>query len=350
LLKTVTDGFGAEVKFDYSPLVNTGNNGQPLYTPSTNVVFPERHANRSLQVVKKLSVSDGLSGYRHRYFNYTGAKTHAQGRGFLGFEKIVVTDTSQDTVTITQHRQDFPFVGLVYHAEAKNGAGERISFTTNHYSLHGVNDRFPYLNFSIQRQYGLTTTSAGSPLSVTKTENTFDQYGNLTAQTTRVGSGLSGETVTGLKRVVAVNNTVTNNTASWLLGFVTQSVAQTSVNGSTGLRSVTTQFDAQTNTLDVEERREFVGTSVWKTTNTIRNSNGVISGTTVVAGDLGSTTAARSVTLEDFTSFGPLYPKFRKNSLNHTTTFGYDARFGVVSSEPIRTICTPRGSMMRSDA
>jgi hypothetical protein len=50
-LKTVTDGFGAEVKFDYSPLVNTGNNGQPLYTPSANVVFPQHHARRDMQVV-----------------------------------------------------------------------------------------------------------------------------------------------------------------------------------------------------------------------------------------------------------------------------------------------------------
>jgi hypothetical protein len=156
LLKTVTDGFGAEVKFEYSPLANTSNNGQPLYTPSSSVTFPERHANRSMQVVKKLSVSDGLGGYRHRYFNYTGAKQHVQGRGFLGFERIVVTDTSLNTVTTTHYRQDFPFIGLAASSEIKDGNGKLIRMIDNDYRIHGANVRFPYLNFSIAREYGLT--------------------------------------------------------------------------------------------------------------------------------------------------------------------------------------------------
>jgi RHS repeat-associated protein len=333
MLVTVTNGFGAEVKFEYSPLVDDDNNGEPLYTPSDSVVFPQRHAARGIQVVKQFSVSDGAGDYRHRYFNYTGAKIDVQGRGFLGFETIVETDASVGTVTTTHYRQDFPFIGRVSSAEIKDSNDKLISLGENHYAIHGSNARFPYVDYGIIRQYDLTTTSAGSPLSVIKTENTFDQYGNLTDQVTTVGTGLSGpSTITGVKRVAVLDNTYTNNTTDWLLGFVEESIVSTSVDGSTGLRSIETEFDPETGTLDVAVRRDRVGTAVWKTTTTTRNGDGVVTEIEAEAGDLGSTTtAARTATLSNFTDL--MYPGRRTNGLSHETDFTYDKRFGVVDSE-----------------
>ncbi len=332
LLQKVTNGFGAEVKFEYSPLVGDANNGEPLYTPSGAVVFPQRHALRSMQVVKKLSVSDGLGDYRHRYFNYTGAKEDVQGRGFLGFETIVITDPSLDTVTTVNYEQDFPFTGRVTSSEVKDGNGDLISITDNHYVIHSSNARFPLMDYGIAREYGLTTDSASYPLSVTKTENTFDQYGTLTDQTTQMGSGLSGTTVTGLKRVVVVDNTtITHNTTDWLLGFIEESILSVSVDGSTGLRSSETEFDPESGTLDVAVRRDFVGTPVWKTTTVTRNANGVITGIEGEAGDLGSTTTdARTMTLG---VTGLMFRTTKTNGLDQETTFTYDERFGVVDSE-----------------
>jgi RHS repeat-associated protein len=337
LLAKVTDGFGAEIKLEYSPLDNKiDNNGEPLYTQSSNVVFPQRHALRNMQVVKKFSVSNGLTGgqagYRDRYFHYTGAKYDVQGRGFLGFERILVTDTSTGVVTKTDYRQDYPFIGRIASVEIKDGDDQLIGVKDNHYAIHGANARFPYMDYSIERQYSLTTASVSEPLAVTKTVNTFDQYGGLTAQTVTIGTGLSGTTVTGVKRVATADNTLTNNTTDWLLGFVEESIVETSTDGSTGLRTVETEFDPEYGTLDVAVRRDFVGTSVWKTTTTTRNGNGVVTEIESEAGDLGAvTTAARTTTLSGFSDL--IYPGTRTNGLDHETGFTYDKRFGLVASE-----------------
>jgi RHS repeat-associated protein len=341
LLQTVTDGFGAQIKFDYSPLSGATNNSAPLYTPSSQKpVFPQQHAQRGMQVVKKISTSNGLGGWRERYFNYTGAKMDVRGRGFLGFENIVVTDMSAGTVTTTRYLQDYPHIGKIARMEVKDNAGDWISITDHLYATepHAQNPRFHPLAYSIKRQYGLTTDLESEPLSVTKTVNTFDQYGSLTAQTATTGTGLTDTTdtgvVTGVKRVVTIQNTVTNNAASWLLGFVTQSVVQTSVDGVTDLRTVTTQFQPEPNTLDVKLRTDFYGTTVSKTTTTHReNGDGVITRIETAASDPVSPSATRQMMLEDFASLGSIYPKYRKNALNHVTTLGYDKRFGVINSE-----------------
>ncbi|HEX7027934.1 MAG TPA: SpvB/TcaC N-terminal domain-containing protein, partial [Gammaproteobacteria bacterium] len=332
LLKTITNGFGANMQWQYSPLVQDDNNGKPLYTPSAEKpVFPQRHARRNVQVVKKLSVSDGQGGYHHRYFNYTGAREDAQGRGFLGFEKIEITDTRKDMVTTTTYLQDFPYIGNVARVEVKDSNGKLIGITDYDYAAHTDNGRFPYLKSSIQRQYGLTTIGSGYPVSVTKTENTFDIYGTLTDQTITTGTGLSGETVTDVKRVVTVDNTdITNNTTDWLLGFV-EARTETVTDGANP-RTVTTEFDPEPGTLDVQVRRDFVGTPVWETTTTTRNTNGLVTEIAVQAGDIDNGTAVtRNTTWGGFTD--TMYPGTQTNDKGHATTLGYDVRFGTVSSQ-----------------
>jgi RHS repeat-associated protein len=332
MLVNITNGFGARVELSYSPLTGDDNNGAPLYTPDTVApVFPQQPVNRAMQVVKKLSTSNGQGGLNHTYFNYTGGVQDIY-RGFNGFKSIAITNTATKVNSTTEYRQDWPYTGRIKKQAVKDSSGKLISITENTYALHTQNARFPYLHYSLQKSYELSTTSENLPLSVSKSVNTFDTCGNVTDQTIKIGSGFSGVEVTGeLSNQHTVNVYDYYGTPACNDDFLTSSTQEISKAGTTNLKTVVTEFTPNTQG-DVKTRTDFKGESIEATTTYERETNGIVNKITETAKDIDGTDAPARVTT--FSNFADgIYPQTITNAENHEVSLTYDKRFGSVKTE-----------------
>jgi len=332
LINKITDGFGATTELTYSPLTSDTNNGSPLYTPDvTAPVFPQKPINRSMQVVKKVSASNGQGGFNYLYFNYTGGVQDIF-RGFNGFKSITTTNTANNVISTTEYRQGWPYSGLVKKQTVKDTSNKLISITDNNYSLHPQNARFPYLQYSLQKNYDLSTTSESSPISVSKSVNTFDTCGNLVDQITKIGSGFNGNDVTGeLINQHVINGYEYYGTSYCNDDFLTGTTQEVSKAGNVDLKRVLTEFipNAQH---DIKTRTDFKGESIQKITTYDRESNGVVNTITSVAKDInGGDAPARITSLSNF-AYG-MYPQTIINAESHQTSITYDYRFGSVKTK-----------------
>ncbi len=332
LLSKITNGFGAITELSYSPLTNALNNGAPLYAPDAVApVFPLGPVNRDMQVVKKISVSNGQGGFNNTYFNYVGG-VQDLFRGFGGFKSITTTNTSTNVVSTTEYRQDWPYSGKIRKLIIRDNSGKLISVTENAYALHSENKRFPYLDFSIQKNYALTTTSENSPTAVSKVINTFDYCGNLKEQRSKTGTGITGYDITGEQSSQYVVNAYdyygTVDCSDDFLLSVTQELAKS---GGGDLKRIVTEFKPNARR-DVWSRTDLKGESIQKTTIYDYQTNGVVKSVTDNAKDIdGTDELDRVTTYSNFLS--ELYPQTITNAENHATSITYDERFGAVKTE-----------------
>ncbi|WP_444893074.1 FG-GAP-like repeat-containing protein [Microbulbifer sp. TRSA001] len=332
LLVEVESSYGVKTKFLFSPLDSRLVNGSPLYEGGVGLKFPVINTIRGQHVVYKTQISNGLGGFNNRFYHYKGSKLDLHGRGYLGFEEQTIEDTVSDLVTTSEYLQEFPYTGFLSSKTIKNSNGKLVELIDNSYKLHSSNDRFPYLADSITREYGLTTSSASSPLKVSKIESSFDAYGNPLTVTLTSGTGLSGSTVTGMEGTKKTVSSVSPNESDWLISFVDSRTVTTNNGSSSDQRSYTHTYTAEPDTLAVAVSKEFVGEDNWLQSTYTRNSQGLVTNTKVTGGDIdGGTLSSRSIeTLSDF--LDQLYPQTEKNALEHTGTLTYDTRYGLVNS------------------
>ena len=331
LLKRVTDGFGAYTDITYDTLHGDDHHGAPFYTPSAQrPVFPYIPLSRAGNYVKTVAISDGVGGESLRHFRYQGGRAHIQGRGTQGFEKITTTDTATGLINTDYFHQDYPLTGRLKKVEIKSTNDQWVSRSETFYSTHRQNPRFVYPKTVIKEAYQLTTSDVNKPMSVTVTTHTYDQYGSLDYEKVEVGSGRSGNRVTGLLNTTTVDYTLSNNTSDWLLGFVSKSVSDMRDGQGHQLRRITHEFIPEPGTLDVKTTKQFVGTPVEVHATTERNKQGVVTGIRTRAKDpltKSGWTTIRKQTFFDFTK--ELFPTAITNARNHKAIVSYDTRFGV---------------------
>lgn len=84
-------------------------------------------------------------------YRYESMRIQAGGRGNLGFKKLITRDPFTDITTVTQYRQDFPYIGMPEQTSVYKGdeeSGLLISSATNewkHHTLNGGKVKAPYL-------------------------------------------------------------------------------------------------------------------------------------------------------------------------------------------------------------
>jgi RHS repeat-associated protein len=226
LITSISNGIGSNTVVSYQPI----NTGSPLYTKSTSGVYPTQNINGPFYVVSQVDASSGLgtctspggaSCYTSKYA-YAGARTDLQGRGFLGFATVAITDLQtsvvQTTTYITGCRpissscNDFPYTGLVA-SQTKTHSGTTLNATTNTYStgtgcgstvspVTGVS--FVCLTQSVVVGNDLN----GTAFPGITTTYTYDNYGNALTINVSVSDGSSKNTT----------NTYSNDATNWFLG------------------------------------------------------------------------------------------------------------------------------------
>ena len=277
MLSMVTDGFGQQVVWNYSPLAGKAGRTAtmtPLYTVPTVAAqryIDERHIyfTSSMQVVSEMVQSDGIGGFRTWRYGYGEAVYNNQGRGFQGFRTLVEEDVLSGLRTTTTFHQKFPLTSqperVVVNPISRTGEEGAISRQTYAWRCDranranatacvpaiGVPTRyFPFLDTKESWTYDATTAAGGgtpatlghtqeiaaSDASCTGTPSTvsgYDAHGNLLARVVYsrdAGTGSASGTSSRLDRqCVSEANTVVVDTANWWLDKLTAKTVSTLV-------------------------------------------------------------------------------------------------------------------------
>ncbi|KLN58862.1 hypothetical protein WH96_20765, partial [Kiloniella spongiae] len=96
---------GSFMELTYTPLTD-----KLVYSKGSDAVYPEQDYVSPLSVVQSVERDDGIGGKRKIEYNYAGAKVDLKRGSFLGFKQITSKDIQRGTETITDYRQDWPFV------------------------------------------------------------------------------------------------------------------------------------------------------------------------------------------------------------------------------------------------
>lgn len=145
-------------------------------------------------------------------YYYAEAKIQASGRGFLGYAQLKTIDAQTGIVTVNNYRQDFPFVGHLLSATVYSDSSanpKTLSYVLNKWNFKSKSGDggatkyyLPYIDDSLEKSYD-PDNSTNSVLQTVVTDNTYDDFGNLTyAVTTTSGKKADGITATSLIQTI----------------------------------------------------------------------------------------------------------------------------------------------------
>lgn len=205
IITSVTTGSGATTTFTHKSLTDI-----TVYTKDNTATDPIADVQMPMQVVSRVDVPNGIGGTLASSYAYVGAKVHQDGRGFLGFRQMKVTDLQTNILQTTTYRQDYPYLYLAASDTQTLGAGT-LSSTTNTYSSTSLGGT-RYQVFQTQSQTSKNDLD-GTAVPTATTTYQYDAYSNATQVTVATSDGYSKTT----------NNTYTNDTTNWFLGRLTAS-------------------------------------------------------------------------------------------------------------------------------
>lgn len=217
VLTSITTGLGATTSITFKPLTDT-----TVYTKDSGAnaaVFPNVDIAGAAYVVRQVDVSNGIGGTLSTQYSYAGAKSHVQGRGFLGFRQVSVKDLQTNIVETTTYRQDFPFIGMVA-SQTRVLEAQTLGQTSNTYEVKNASGgttlsepsltSAPY-RVSLSQAQVVRNDLNGAALPTVTSTYQYDAYGNATEVTVSAADGFSKTTT----------NTYSNDTTNWLLGRLT---------------------------------------------------------------------------------------------------------------------------------
>lgn len=256
LLATITDGLGNNTEVQYNVL-NTGvressrgrgsDETKPEYIHERGETneYPLISFNTPWLVVDKVLHSNGIGGQNIISYRYKNALLHKLGRGILGFEYFIATDSTNNTKTVTHFE---------VNREQYITAVKSVETYVNNILLSKVENinSLKYFNTSIGKKiftYDITSSreykyDINTKKLFSEVESTFeyDDYGNATKAVTKYGSA---ESVTNI-------NTYTNNEEKWHLGRLTKSVVIKTNNKGSVSNTSTFEYEPESGILSKE--------------------------------------------------------------------------------------------------
>lgn len=235
LLGSIEDGLGntTEVSYKYmsDPIV---------HVRGTNHSYPLSSFSSSWPVVHRVKTPNGTGGQDSTTYKYHNAIIHRDGRGVLGFEKVVAKDETNNTTTTTKYEvEGHKYVMEVKHTETRVGT-RLVSESDYQYTpLSSYPAVFSDLLASkVEKTYEY---NSGVLLSKDSTSYEYDNYGNVTKTVT-----LKGDITT------TAQNTYTNDADKWILGRLRESTVTKSSATETKVRHARFEYDASSGLLTAE--------------------------------------------------------------------------------------------------
>lgn len=325
-LKKVTNGLGATVDVTYAPL-----NDSSVYTKGTSGAYPNIDFQGSMYVVKStISGQVGTSASETNTYKYESALMNAEGRGFLGFAKVL--QSSSAGTTQATYNQAFPFTGTIKSRQQQSGSNQVVvdrsySIVQNYPGVYAV---LPSTEETTHYE-GPTSTP---PSFKSGKAFLYDAYGNPAIVR---DYGVYGDTSDDVDTCTVWNNDV----APWLIAYPRFSYVADSctfASGScscTGYKQKVERYGSGPNVTEVYEYEDW--NWIWlRTAYTYDVHGNVVTKTVPGYVPSGSSTAAQIV---ESTTYDPDYMTFPvtqsrySTSLGLTTTFAYDPRFGTLAAQ-----------------
>ena len=327
LLTTITDGLGIKWQIKYvSSFIHSPR-------PDTRIAggaFASQPQIRSINLLEKSVVtevitSNGIGGWSHKKYDFQSQKVDGH-RGQLGFAGRTVTDVERETVTHTDYRQDYPYIGrpekITVTLKDKRQATTEFSYAQK--PLNNDKNTFVYADKRITTQHKLT----GDYLTQTLVNSAYDDYGNLTRRTTKTPDD-------GHQRVE--KNSYKNDIASWLLGLKSQTSSTRSAPDKKTLSTSRQYFYNALGELTAE-----LNNWIWDSDNATEkigtaavydyDSYGNIALTERYAqGHPGSVYDTQRSSRTDYDSLGRFMIS-ETNALGHNTQYSYDQGLGLIKS------------------
>ena len=241
LMTSVSNGIGSTITITYDRLNQNGS----FYVKGTGATYPTQDLDGPLYTVKQVSGSNGVGGSYTSTYAYAGIKNDVQGRGFLGFSTVTVTDSQTSVVQTTNYSTTFPYIGLVT-SQTRTHSGTTLNSVTNTLEnvALGSGRYFVGMHQAIASGHDLN----GASLPTTTATYTYDCdsttscYGNATTIAVSVSDGSSKTTT----------NTYSNDTTNWFLGRLTATSVESVVGSSDITRSSSFAYDSSTGLLTQE--------------------------------------------------------------------------------------------------
>lgn len=302
LMQKVKNGIDYDISFNYMNMTNS-----QIYTKGSSSTFPLTDIKVPLSLVQNIGVEDGITGFISTTYEYEEAKLHKQGKGFLGFKKIISSSTSSGIKNINENE----FINSNYVVLPKKSSSYRlsgntlISETTNtNLIVDKGNKRFWNKTTNIYHNKALEGGFINTDL-------LYDNYANVTTSTTNTNNVETAVTTSVFGQfgtpVPAKPTSITkSNTRSGQAVFSTTSTYQYN---SLGQLTSTTDFSTKPKSV---------------TTNYTYDSYGNILTSTI--SPTGMTARTTTYTYEAKKRFKASI----KNTLNQTASFTYEGKWGSV--------------------
>ncbi|MDD6356783.1 MAG: FG-GAP-like repeat-containing protein, partial [Bacteroidales bacterium] len=188
-VSSITDPLGNKCEFTYKPLTDASiytydeswNNDAELlseYPVPLGVVSEMKYKSSGPSVVTK----------ERKTYKYEGALRHSQGKGFLGFRKMTVTDEQSGFVTVSENAYDSRHKVLYPSKETvalKDGTPVRTT--------ENISKIIPLDGLRYRLTDGDRVETDHQTGVVTRTATVIDQHGNILETT--VNNGMTTETV-----------------------------------------------------------------------------------------------------------------------------------------------------------
>ncbi len=212
MIAKITNSMGEYTNIDYSPITNSN-----VYTPGGTSSYPISNFMAPLYVVNHIARENGFGSHFYTYYDYKGAKAHRNGKGFLGFEELIIRDNRSNTVS----KSYFNFNNQFFYPEnykteyrtKNNDVLISETYNTTSYKIpNGKLNFFPFNTISLSKKYD----EEGVLISVSKTtiaDTDMDNYGN-----TEHMEVLSGPDEDHLWFKEIVDNVYNNYSFNWVLG------------------------------------------------------------------------------------------------------------------------------------
>lgn len=217
LTKTITNGLGAQVSFQYAPITEES----VCSSSGNNISYPISGNRVPLYVVT--SVSQNANGYSDNiYYRYKDPRIHLQGKGFLGFGSIETENYNKDRKITTLYDYNEYYYPFIQEQKVTTRAGANVSTSVyeNSYVYQGNKRVTPYirkltetdhLTGTVKTVDCTSTDSWGNPLTV------ITKYGNDLTETvtnTYLNSGTENVWIFGLP--LSQTKRTTRGSDSWI--------------------------------------------------------------------------------------------------------------------------------------
>ncbi|MCP3142492.1 RHS repeat-associated core domain-containing protein [Pyxidicoccus xibeiensis] len=323
LLTSAQDSLGARAEFIYKPMTDAS-----VYTRGTACAAPQYCLKGGIWLVSELRTDVGLPAVRTQSYHYEDGRTDVQGRGWLGFGKVTVTDAAAGQSVTTEYDHQtrsgsfYPYARQATRETTTTQLGARFhqrvrTFQYRHVVRSGGQSLAVFPVYSVDFEYeGVNNGPATLLRSTSTTWGYDDTYGNLTSrQLTRN----TGETTTWSGRYF-------NFEADWLIGLLYSTTESSQTSGETVVRSRSLEYHPGTALLR-KETQSPGAPNLEVSTLYVRAADGLV--TQVVQSAPGQT--SRSTTLE-YDTHDRTFLVALTNALNQRESMVYHWGLGVLAA------------------